>query len=701
MRFGVVGTFTLEHITLCHILGLFVSACLLPYIVDSKPAEKEDAADPARPPIRNGGNASGIGDGLPRRGQALRHVVAVAIVLFVLAGNFPGVDWRFQGVDLMRYLNVFSLAMLCPLVYGYFFALTPQRRQGVAFGAALFLGAVTAALILSYGSGLFGGKAAVSPEELRFFSRITFVLLILLAMVLFVSLLGGSLSTPIRAPLFLCDAEPERRRAIALIIAAGLVYSLINELNQVQFFPILPDMPTEGYHLSALYLFCPLVGWYLDRYPLSSFQPLIQLCAAIFMLTPALMVTSPVSQAHWGVDLAVYMAMHATNIAIVVTLVRLVRFGRGYFLALSLLYGLQMANNALNGAVREHLAQDTGVLVLVCILTVMLFYILVKNINVAALPKAETSPRVGDYSGVSFMEVANRQQQVLDVDLYAQLSAAAAIGTASTRLDRENVSELPEVMPEGVSGKTSERALERVSERGAERSSPKAPEEGRAGGGAKRKISEDSTVIIAHSGKIAPVAPSPAPGPTARGGRMERDTTNVIWSAAANPGAEPGGSDETEVILQPAGGSRQVSASDRHDDTETSDLSDLIDAADSMEARSPTDTSDTDVMFLKKELTRRESDTAYLIIKGLTNREIAEIMGISEHTVANHVKQVLRKFGVPSRKSLMAMFIGKGEEAAGGDKGTAVEPASSRAKARESVRDAALQDDALYTGNDA
>lgn len=49
------------------------------------------------------------------------------------------------------------------------------------------------------------------------------------------------------------------------------------------------------------------------------------------------------------------------------------------------------------------------------------------------------------------------------------------------------------------------------------------------------------------------------------------------------------------------------------------------------------------------ELTARERDVIRLLAEGLTNRQIAETLVVSEHTVHRHVTNILRKLGVPSR----------------------------------------------------
>lgn len=50
-------------------------------------------------------------------------------------------------------------------------------------------------------------------------------------------------------------------------------------------------------------------------------------------------------------------------------------------------------------------------------------------------------------------------------------------------------------------------------------------------------------------------------------------------------------------------------------------------------------------------LTRREQQILPLIARGLTNKEIAAQLNLSEQTVKNHVHRILRKVGTPDRLS--------------------------------------------------
>ena len=48
-------------------------------------------------------------------------------------------------------------------------------------------------------------------------------------------------------------------------------------------------------------------------------------------------------------------------------------------------------------------------------------------------------------------------------------------------------------------------------------------------------------------------------------------------------------------------------------------------------------------------LTRREREVARLIAQGLSNRQIADVLTISERTAATHVEHILQKLDMNSR----------------------------------------------------
>ncbi len=52
-------------------------------------------------------------------------------------------------------------------------------------------------------------------------------------------------------------------------------------------------------------------------------------------------------------------------------------------------------------------------------------------------------------------------------------------------------------------------------------------------------------------------------------------------------------------------------------------------------------------------LTPREREVADLVAEGLTDREIACHLGISERTVNTHVSRILAAYGVPDRRGVI------------------------------------------------
>jgi DNA-binding NarL/FixJ family response regulator len=50
-----------------------------------------------------------------------------------------------------------------------------------------------------------------------------------------------------------------------------------------------------------------------------------------------------------------------------------------------------------------------------------------------------------------------------------------------------------------------------------------------------------------------------------------------------------------------------------------------------------------------ERLTGREQEIALLVARGLSNRQIAQELSISERTVENHIAKILKKLGFTSR----------------------------------------------------
>ena len=58
-------------------------------------------------------------------------------------------------------------------------------------------------------------------------------------------------------------------------------------------------------------------------------------------------------------------------------------------------------------------------------------------------------------------------------------------------------------------------------------------------------------------------------------------------------------------------------------------------------------------------LTRSEERVAHLVARGYTNREIAERLFVSHHTVGTHVRHIYQKLQVRSRVALTRLVLGQ------------------------------------------
>ena len=57
-------------------------------------------------------------------------------------------------------------------------------------------------------------------------------------------------------------------------------------------------------------------------------------------------------------------------------------------------------------------------------------------------------------------------------------------------------------------------------------------------------------------------------------------------------------------------------------------------------------------------LTDREREIVTMVLRGMSNKEIARSFSISEQTVKDHLKHVYGKVGVHQRTALMAKILG-------------------------------------------
>jgi LuxR family maltose regulon positive regulatory protein len=77
-------------------------------------------------------------------------------------------------------------------------------------------------------------------------------------------------------------------------------------------------------------------------------------------------------------------------------------------------------------------------------------------------------------------------------------------------------------------------------------------------------------------------------------------------------------------------------------------------------ARRLVDTSSDDGRVALPQVTAREREVLRLLAEGLTNRQIAERLVVSEHTVHRHVTNILRKLDLPSRTAAAATAVQAG-----------------------------------------
>jgi DNA-binding NarL/FixJ family response regulator len=56
-------------------------------------------------------------------------------------------------------------------------------------------------------------------------------------------------------------------------------------------------------------------------------------------------------------------------------------------------------------------------------------------------------------------------------------------------------------------------------------------------------------------------------------------------------------------------------------------------------------------------LSKRETEVVRLICRGLTNKKIGELLFISDQTVKDHIKHLMRKMNVSSRTQIIATLL--------------------------------------------
>jgi DNA-binding NarL/FixJ family response regulator len=59
----------------------------------------------------------------------------------------------------------------------------------------------------------------------------------------------------------------------------------------------------------------------------------------------------------------------------------------------------------------------------------------------------------------------------------------------------------------------------------------------------------------------------------------------------------------------------------------------------------------------KDLLAKREQQVAKLVAEGLNNREVAQRLGLSEHTVSNYLFRIYEKLGISGRVELVLYIV--------------------------------------------
>ena len=64
-----------------------------------------------------------------------------------------------------------------------------------------------------------------------------------------------------------------------------------------------------------------------------------------------------------------------------------------------------------------------------------------------------------------------------------------------------------------------------------------------------------------------------------------------------------------------------------------------------------------DKSLLGRHLSQRQTDVLHLLLRGMSEKQVARDLGVSTHTVHTHVKRLYTEFGVNSRGELLALFV--------------------------------------------
>lgn len=111
-------------------------------------------------------------------------------------------------------------------------------------------------------------------------------------------------------------------------------------------------------------------------------------------------------------------------------------------------------------------------------------------------------------------------------------------------------------------------------------------------------------------------------------------------------------------VYAEAGGRLVLGIGDKNGDAAPADESSGYAATSASEQDREKDRNDRNAaIFRARGLTPRECEVALLLLRGYSTRAIAEQLGVSEHTAISHIRNMLAKFGVSTRKAFLASMV--------------------------------------------
>lgn len=253
---------TFMFATLTHLLGIVVSALLLPVLLPLRNVDGELVLVPGR----------------------LRRHLPLLVVLAAAACQIVGFSGMFGRVGAV-YLSTTALGLMIPTVYSYFFTVVPVNRQGVCFGLAIASGVMYWRICT--GAELSSGILPV-VHNLMFAG--------LLAAVAYGYSWGEFVIPAWGMP------RKNAGRNIVLILAAVGIYFLLNGFLGGRLF-IAQNTAASGYWPLGVTVIvvCTLTGWALDRRKTYYYRRFAVLWSLLVMLASSLAVLAESPALFWTV----------------------------------------------------------------------------------------------------------------------------------------------------------------------------------------------------------------------------------------------------------------------------------------------------------------------------------------------------------------------------------------------------------------